>query len=636
VTTSYPRAGLAVPLQPKRPTTMAFEAATPVPDLQQMRQQVLSSIYSSGGRQNQVDSGVSPASNHRPASLPPPDPVQTPAEQRYPNGYLVSPPSSLPARAWAHPEGSTVSRATQQRPGEADIRVAELDAARIAAQTIQCRQAETIHRLAAQLGRAERLERSRERKRRSARVQSTPRRKKSTPSRRDADEFDEDLSIEDEGEEWASRVDRSDSKVRKSSLSASRRPRETPRPTSSASKRQAHGSGFGVKAVSWPSEEQPRPRSRTTSARKLNSADDNDFEKVRRKVLALNSRASLVDENASLRADNARAKEEAQHFQSFIADIRRSFSSLLADQDEMRSLIQSLQPRNESRGTAVKPDATRRASAEQPEARVNNLETPRKQGYASHFQSPTDIRFSGFDTPTPCRAGPEVDGEDGRNERLHAAIGPETSPSMERELRAELRTVLEENAALSERLVELEDEMDLRLAQGSLHLQAQQASRNPGTVAVDASALDNLRTEVMVLSSVADCMHFDAIDATGMQTQATLTILAGDTAQLLAPTNCPSFADKAFADKVAVQDLASEVAQIRKTIALKYGEWLSVVRFSGMDKTLASGRPLKRGEMTTDRFDCDISDDSGTLKGSDSDSQNFSKPQPGCGTADAS
>jgi hypothetical protein len=605
--------------------------------MRELRENVLSILLSSGGRQGGSDAhaAANPVASRYPASV-------TPAPPPPPPPYHHAP---VAVPAWSPGAGSPMSWVTPARPVEADVRVAELTAGLVAATDVERRQARTIRRLAAQLERAERLERGRgasprdrdgdrDRARdRPAARQSTPRRK--APRTPPLSVVDEDEEEEEEEEEEGGGAEGDDANCRdyrgSGSRMAPRRPRTRQHPQRPASApRKQTSAAKSAKAAAEASKH--ASRSAATSGAKppaaaaaaaATAADDAEFQALRRKVLALEHRGSLVEENVLLRAERTAAKEEVGHMSAVLAEIRQSASSLMADRDELLATINLLRRQNEQNargggggGGGDHQGQQQHHSAEAPAPPPpahhldrGELQTLVKDGVQQR-QSPSSIRFPDFDTPTPRRAGPSsMRAEDAGDE--DACREADAPPSMEGALRAELRAVIEENAALSNRVIELERR------QGA----SEGAGREATVEDVNASLLDDLRTEVLVLSSVAESMRFDFIGGgDAAPTQATLTAMdGGATAALLA-----RFGDGGLEVRGAeacqghdLRSITELVAQVRQSVALKYGEWLSsapgrkqstveLCDVTGLDGSAGPGGAPPR------RLECDISDDSGT------------------------
>lgn len=442
---------------------------------------------------------------------------------------------------------------------------------------------------------------------------STPRRKKKPSPRQDWAQREESSACEDDDDHRDIPVERGSERMHRKAVSSSARHSHVrSKHGASSSKRPPSRSRSAAKGVSWPSEGKARPKSKTKPAVKLATDDDPDFLAVRRKVLSLDNAETLEEENASLREENASAKEDAKLFKSYVADIRQSFSSILADREEMMSLIQLLRPRNEreKKEAGVEAELPPAEAEVQAEARrreepiAAGISTPEKESFTGRHPSPTDVQFPGFETPTPCRPGPRRGEDSSAKELTGAFVEAEATPSMENELRAELRMVLEENAALSERVSELENAADLE----------EDVKIFPQTtngVEVDGIALQDLRTEILVLASVADCLRFD-IGEGCTQSQATITHCGeGSTAKLAVAFNLAD-SDAAPAEKYDVKQLVCEIADVRKTLAVKYGEWLSM---APLLRHKASRYCEEQSlDFSSTGFEAEISEDSGSWK----------------------
>lgn len=448
------------------------------------------------------------------------------------------------------------------------------------------------------------------------RQRSTSHRKKAPRPRQDWVRLEE--VSEDEDDDDDSRVllvERASGRAsRKLAPPSSRLSHERPRHGTSSSKRPSSRSRSASKGVSWPSDAKPRSKTKSKSTVKRASDDDPEFQAVRRKVLSLDTGKALEEENESLREENARAKEDAKLFTSFVADIRQSFSSILADREEILSLLQTLRPRTEQQerrdgGADERPPPSAEAQAHVPAEASKQHEdpapphasTPRRDRHAS----PTDVRFPGFATPTPCRVGPGR-GENSSERELTAEFAnADSALNMENELRAELRMVLEENAILSERLSEHENAVAL-----GDRLKVDSPASN--CIQVDASALQELQSEVLVLTSIADSLRFEAGDGCALS-QATATHCGeGGTLKLALAVNSAD-SDNALAETCDVGQLASEIAHVRKTLAVKYGEWLTVAPLLKGAMTRNSGDDQTR-HLDDSKFDAELSENSGASK----------------------
>lgn len=636
-------------------------AASP-PTMREVRDHVLSVLLSSGNRQDaaagvQPSPGVlppvptqqgyqyppiPPANTATPGSAPTPYPhAHPPAPPQNFAGSTPAPVGATPSWAAPPPNTATVPWTSPLRPVEADVRVAELTAGLVAATDIERRQADTIRRLAAQLEKAERLERQRSNKKHPAATTSRAlggRGQKNVPSVRlvaGRDELDSplpgsligddtasDLTDETVGEDHRrdarsrdAAVPRTSSKMRPTSrrvrvsldgeerrrptgprTSSSRKPGTRSREPQLVGKSRAKGADAGT----------PRPAGGA-------AGDVESFEDLRRKVLAMELRnrgTNLERENAALLAEREEARREAGNLSSALGEIRQTATSLIADREQLLVTINQLRTqaqlsasavRNGSAGNGARNNYAGSASNEVGQPHFTPHQRP-KQSLASagnrrrreqvdadsvgresdggNDLSPSSVCFPGFDTPTPCCAGPFDRGVperapalEGHGEEGGGKESEEVEARMEQELRTELRAVLDENAALSHRIIELESgakEGD------SLH--------GPG--------MEALQTEVMVLASVADCMDFNiARMEDAARTQATMVSAAdGDaTAALLGGRRCGrgsgqqaigtsnSFqgAVSASAGVGTVQEIAEQLARTRHAIALKYGQWLS-------------------------------------------------------------
>lgn len=581
-----------------------------------MREQVLSTLNTRAAHLTTPGTGAPDNSQQRHApDLPEHSPV-TPAN---PTAYRGSASLSRAPTPWRPAAGSPVAWATPQEPQSAERRYAELEAARLSALAVQSRQTETIHRLASQLARAERLEWNKDRVPPLSRQRSAPRRKKTPRPRQDWVRLEEPSEYEDDDDSRDLLLERGAERVHRRVVpSSARHTHERSGHGASSSKRPPPRSRSASKGVSWPSDAKPRSRTKSKSAVKAAIDDDPEFLAVRRKVLSLNTGKTLEEENSSLREENARAKEDAKLFTSFVTDIRRSFSSILADRDELMSLMQTLRPRNEQQeqqhaGIADEPPS---ASAESP-ARVPadakqrdepappNLCTPKRDSHTS----PTDVRFPGFETPTPCRPGPGR-GENSSARELTAEFAEaDFAPNMENELRAELRMVLEENAVLSERLSEHEN-------RAALEDRLKNHSLAANCVQVELSALQYLRSEVLVLASIADSLRFEAGDGC-TQSRASITHCGeGSTTKLALAFNSAD-SDTALVDAGDVRQIAIDIAHVRRTLAIKYGEWLSVAPLLKGAITRHNG-DYHTNCFTDSKFEEGMFEDSGTARESTS------------------
>lgn len=175
-------------------------------------------------------------------------------------------------------------------------------------------------------------------------------------------------------------------------------------------------------------------------------------------------------------------------------------------------------------------------------------------------------------------------------------------------LAEELRIVLQENAALHERMPQLENhcqQLERRLMQlENLPLSSKEsagengsnASPEPGSksnsgMATNATNRDRRKTldpdrlhrlveEVDVLEGVAEAIRFGTGVATGMTTATNLGMMTVDSMTMTSlgerPTGAPKNGDNVDDADVLVT-VADRVARIRSSLSIKYGQWLEAV-----------------------------------------------------------
>lgn len=539
-------------------------------------------------------------------------------------------------------QGPSVSWATPPERVDADLRVAELTAGLVAATDVERRQSETIRRLATQLERAERLEEGRvgrrseeedvrERVRSSggggARVRADER---GSERRRgeDARSFERDLEEED-----AYRSSRARGTPRSAGTSARKRGiglkekvrvsarREDDRiirrdegDDDDAEFRALRRKVHALEKHGGLAEQNAELRVERAEARKEAECLSTALGEIRESATSmLRDREELVATIAQLRKTMLESAAEAAKTPVVKENVRAEYGGSGHREGEQ---VRSCGNRGEHSCCGGWSDCA---------------SSSRRSG-GNGLRPPTDAQFNGYGTPSAARKPLfPANSDDRSDEDVCQPINEEDSSSLEDELRAELHAVIKENSALSDRVIELENMQQAYEAReeareaarksAKAEAQAQQAAavesavqaqgngeaRNldhapqvaegdrsrqasPSPLAsvytppaqfslFDDEALDELRAEIMVLASVAECMRFGSTSGENtMQGQATLTVLdtfgpAHRVLQDMEISGMPMVMASASSD--GVQQLSEKVACIRQSIALKYGEWLA-------------------------------------------------------------
>lgn len=508
-------------------------AATP--SMRDLRDQYLSVLLSGGPRSDM------------PVSRPMPGPTPiTPA----PNSFMQqswTPGSRMSAVTWASP----------LQPGETDLRVAELTAGLVTASDVEKRQAETIRRLAAKLEHAERSERSQQQA-----VSFVSGDKKASLDVRTA------VQTEDrKGAAYSSHAKVDGGAYRRTEVlpfedaGEPRAQRSTPRATA-------------LNSVSTKSHEVSRRK--RTGPRKASDRRSDDVEDLRKRIKELENVAKLAKENEILRAERAAAETQASNMAVVLSEIRQTVSSLVADREQLVATIENLQQTHQSQRGSVRERSGHIAPAFDLGPAGEIAEKDPQHERIDGQESPQSVRFFNFDSDRIAPQSPQLrDSDEDLCENDPGAGGYRTQDGhgeIESQLRAELRSVLDENAALAAEL------MSLKTRQMPMCIQSDKEISHEMQ-----DMLREIRSEVDVLTCIAQCIQLRQQAADG-ETQDTLTAFREFSDGSVSITSKSSHEDSEVRPGPAnefekeLKEIISDIVHARRVIAVKYGRWLSSIQ----------------------------------------------------------